>query len=356
MERKNKNKRADITSATLIGIIILIIGFVVLLIFFYGLNLNERADIETCHQSVVFRATLPSFGGVKDYIPLKCQTNKICITSKTIGGECAEFKNVKGTTTIKVKNEDDIEKIIAEKIIECWGMMGEGKLSVFTEQLATSYGIGTIGSSCVICDRIAFDKSSLKLSGINLDNVDVMDYMMNHKIPNKNVSYYVYFAGKGGTASVLPDKIEVADINVNDQGIGEIGNKETIDLQDAPEKSDVNEFAVMFMQVSGPTHTGVLRNTVLTALGAAGGGYIVSPKIGGKIIGAAMKSPYFWVLAVLGVGIQQYNVARNKAITAGYCGDLTVGEQAREGCSAVRVVNYNVDEISQFCSIIESIP
>jgi cystathionine beta-lyase len=38
------------------------------------------------------------------------------------------------------------------------------------------------------------------------------------------------------------------------------------------------------------------------------------------------------------------------------CGDVSVGKDARDGCSVVRTVNYNVKDLSQYCSIIESIP
>ena len=49
------------------------------------------------------------------------------------------------------------------------------------------------------------------------------------------------------------------------------------------------------------------------------------------------------------------NVAYNRAISAGYCGDFEVGSEARNGCSSVRTINYNPEDLSKYCSIVESI-
>jgi len=51
---------------------------------------------------------------------------------------------------------------------------------------------------------------------------------------------------------------------------------------------------------------------------------------------------------------QMGSVAINQYITAGYCGDVSYGDNAREGCSVVRLVDYNITEIKKYCAVIES--
>jgi len=49
-------------------------------------------------------------------------------------------------------------------------------------------------------------------------------------------------------------------------------------------------------------------------------------------------------------------VTYNRAVTASYCDDITIGSDARSGCSVIRTTDYNVGDILEYCSVIESIP
>src|SRR3989344_7816318 len=128
MRQNKKDRRGEISSSMLIGIVITIIGAAILFFLFSQIAWRGNVDQEACHQSVIFRATLPSV--LESYVPLKCKTEKICITNRFIGGNCEEFGGVSGVTKVRVKNVEEVEKILAENIVDCWSMMGEGKLSM----------------------------------------------------------------------------------------------------------------------------------------------------------------------------------------------------------------------------------
>lgn len=350
-----RNKKADITSEQLVKTILVLIGFGILVLFIYfiynQLTWTGMVDREVCHESVIYRGTLPGFGGTKEFVPLKCKTQKICIT--TGSGSCKEFEGSTGILKVKVKNSQEIEQYISREIIDCWKTMGEGKISIFSQWFAETYGIGSVYPSCVICSRIAFDKTSLDKSGISLDNVNVIKYMMTHVLPNTNVSYYEYLAGQRGKFSVKP-QFDLKEISIDSKGNLIEGNKINVATEPIPEQSDDKELSVVFMQISSPKN--VIRNTA-TSLGFIwGAGFVASPVLTMKATASAISSPVTWALLAVGGAYQYYSVSANKALSASYCGDVVAGDSAREGCSVVRTTNYNLEDISKYCSSIESIP
>jgi len=387
-----KEKKGAMTMNMLVMIIILVVGFAIVFYFFVMFDWTGRVNEEVCHQSVIYRATLPSMAGMKEYVPLKCKTDKICITSGLIGGSCKEFENLTGITKMKVRNTEQIEQILAREIIDCWRMMGEGKVQVFDQWLATTYGVGGVGSSCVICNRIAFDKRGLEKAEIDLSKIDVMKYMQTHAIPNQDISYYGYLSGQGGKISVggleateltnsERTKIQ-AFLDANKDKLGNLGEYELVSAEENPDMNkNPDELAIMFMQVTGPSEGEVLTNTLKAGLVALGiGGYyrpgafittttIQNPYIRNSlgrfatgnraIVSKTVLTPFAKIVAiaaVVGLVAQYGNVAYNRAVTAGYCGDISTGGEARDGCSVVRTINYDIEDISQYCSVIESIP
>ncbi|VVB78630.1 Uncharacterised protein [uncultured archaeon] len=355
--KKRIGKRGIVLS-TVVGLIILILGFAILLFAYYQMNWNGNVDRQVCHQSVVYRATLPSFAGAKEYVPLKCKTGKICITSGFVGGKCNEFANSDGVTYIKVRDSEDIEQAVAKEILSCWETMGEGKLSLFSNWLAETYGIGQVTSSCIICSRIAYDKTSLARSGINLSSINVLNYMITHAAPGKKQSYYVYMAGSGGKLAVQDNRRGTVELESITPENDNRSDQLRLELESVSNDSDVlgRETSVMFMQVASPSYSDVLKNSALTLLGGTAGGFALAPTYAPKAAMAAVKSPIFWgVLAIFGV--YQYNsVSSNQAFTAGHCGDISVGDKSGYGCSVVRTVDYDEANIGQYCSVIESIP
>ena len=362
-------KGEEPVSGAVITVIVLILGFAIVLSYFLFANFTGRVDKEACHQSVIVRATLPSVAS--SYAPLKCQTDKICITSGFFGGKCKEFANSTGVTNIKVKDTTQVEKVITENMVDCWSMMGQGKVSIFSQYFADRYGIGSVYPSCVVCTRIAFDKQSLEKSGIDLSEMDVLGYMQSRLVPGKDITYYELLGGKLSVEDSIKKNFEIKDLKRGDDNSLQEGEESTSVILDkvtnddisAQKNSDIQsqELSILFMQISSPTHSGAFGN-VLKDAGLAGlGAFAISPvktSIFAYRSAAAAVANWEIVLpvAVIAGAYQQGSVAWNRAVTAGYCGDISAGDKARDGCSVVRTVNYEPEDVSKYCAVIESIP
>ena len=427
IDKKNMDKKGELTTATIITIVLLVIAFAIILFFIFRLNWGGMVDEQVCHNSVIYRATLHSTAGIKSYVPLKCKTQKICLSAD--GKDCKEFENFKGVTKIKVKKGEEgnkqVEKLIATEVVKCWRMMGEGKVTVFTDYLAESWGIGGVGSSCVVCNRIAF-------SGVDLTEIDVEDYMIRHAIPDGDISYYDFLSGQGGKVSLEDTKggIEITGdllrgkkieslneddlkqfdedkkAKIDNLNIGNLEGDKTYDVGDYGElygelseegeslklNKNSDELAIVFSQISAPSHGDTLKKDViaaLTVLGLTGSyrpGYWFSTIPNPAVVPAKTSYGMGWrwvktgrfapksaatvtklttkgtagiivgAIALTALIAQQGNVAHNRAVTAGYCGDVSMGSEARDGCSVVRTINYNEEDFVNYCSIIESIP
>ena len=188
MINRNLNKKGALEAKMLISIILLIAGFGIILFMYSQLNWTGNIDREVCHESVILRGTLPekSIISTKDVVPLKCKTRNICITSKLFGkGNCNEFGNEYNTIRIsKDKMEQEIKMTIAREMADCWSMMGEGKIKIFSRGIKTK-------KSCSICSRIAFD-NSIKENPTKIKEFG--KYLINHKVPNKEISYWDFLS------------------------------------------------------------------------------------------------------------------------------------------------------------------
>jgi len=345
------NKKGEFTVSWIVTIILVILGFIFLLVFFYNTIDVRTLDSEVCHESVVLRATMPALA--QSYLPLKCKTNKICITSGNIlsRGSCNDFKGEKSISTVKVNSLKDIEKIYAQEILNCWTMMGEGKLSLFHDSIER-YAIGTLPSNCVICTRIAFDNESLIKNGINLSNIDVRAYMARYKVPNTDLTYFEYIVGQKGAFTIDSEDKEI-DIS---EVVTALGSEENSELKlTSGENMGTNNLyssdAILFMQVIAPSSGDVFKNTLIDGgLGLAGLTYMAP-----KVVGTIAKA--FWPIVVVFGGFQQFSVWKNRGLSASYCAKVSISdEENRDGCSVVRSTGYNLEDITQYCSIIDSIP
>lgn len=182
--------RRGLTKKTLIGLIILIIGFLVVY-FFYTRIFAERGriDKEICHQSVIERATF-NVGGLeagRQLIPLKCKTEKICLYKKEKSCQDLGRKDVR---YVKIgKREEGLEKIkreIANSIYDCWSMLGQGKIN-----FGDPKGYFT-NNYCTICSSIGFDsgirEEYRKIEGIG-------EFLEREKIHGKDMTYVQYLTG-----------------------------------------------------------------------------------------------------------------------------------------------------------------
>ena len=149
-------------SNTVIGLILLLVSLAIIIAIFVNLNSSVSVDREACHTSVVLKGTVPDIGGanVKNAISLNCQTKKLCISALSKGncsdqfGKSFETLTVTGTTDEKGKA---ILQAVAREMADCWNMMGEGKLSVFSREVSSNDA--PYAAAAVICTRIVFDNS-----------------------------------------------------------------------------------------------------------------------------------------------------------------------------------------------------
>lgn len=372
---KNKNfEKKGIAQTTVVGVILLIIGVGILLMFLYRIQYSELAATEVCRESVTLRAaSLGATYKFAELVPLNCKTSKICITN---GGECKS--NFPGETilTKKVKTSNDISKAIADQVLNCWDMMGQGRLGLISEDIWTKFGAGNTGAYCVICSRIALDKETLKT---DMDKADVYSYMATRTVPGKDFTYAQYIAqgSPTGVAITRPEQIsgELAETTYVAK-LGELPADKITLISEADKTKMIlsniklaenkdPELAVMYVQVAGKGLKDSLQNSALAA-----GTVFLSPV--GKVatvtvtaIAAVIGAPVLVVglvvgaIAVVGVGgAEAYFAYRNYDTSMGYCGDVSFGKGYGEnfGCNAVRVVPYNLENLKSQCTIIESIP
>lgn len=485
-----KRKKGDVSSTMLVTTILLIAGFALLIYVYSKVGFTGSADKSACYASVMVRAATPTLLGLQGNIPLNCRTEKICITSRLIGGKCDEFANIKGVTTIKVSNEDQISKAMTNALFDCWTMMGEGKASIFSQWAADTFGYGVTYPSCIVCARIAFDYESLSKSRLDATKVDIMKYMDTHYVPNREVTYSDYLAGETGkvtvsqeifgskttgsvtgyqvsegaeapqapavpggttaapTAALIEEQIRAFEAQLadyqNKKAAGEKALPDGTSIDDAIKKmqqaiEDAKKVAtdraendkavqemlaggavtlqtpqqalaemkpldfkadtigVIFMQISAPTAGEALGNLGLAALSLVGVSAYASPSIlkpssfgsflkpatSERLLGtfreagqttqyvartttnapwwkrispkASGKTKGILVVAAALALIGQGGAAWSRSVSFGKCSDVSIGDEARTGCSVVRVVKYNPDEINNYCTVIEGI-
>lgn len=358
--------------STVVTLIVLIIGFVILVFLYRQFNFSDKVDEQLCHQSVILRASLPETLGAKSYVPLKCKTDKICITGSLIGGKCKDFNNTAGVRTVVVKDITQVEKTIVENLYKCWQTMGEGKVGLFSQYLASTYGVPftNVYPSCVVCDRIDFDYESLQKKGIDLTKMDLKTYMDTRAVPETDMSYSAYFNSEAGKYKIEEDLFSVntptnqkIDVDLAET-IKESIDQEKQRIQNIEKSS--GQLAVVFMQISAPGHWDSVKNIGSFVLGSTISSAAVAPgatfgiaKSGGKFVANACKSGWGAVvcgaIAIVVVGGQQISVGNKRAVAAAHCGDVSVGDEARSGCSVVRVVNYDVADLQKFCTTFENI-
>lgn len=167
-------KRGEMTSSQIITIVLAIAGFIVVLIFL-AILFDDRGsgDRELCKFSVLTRATSP-IDSLQASIPLKCTTEKICISESGKKDACDQFAGEENVKPVELKGSVDqkvrqIEETSANAMFDCWSMMGEGKLDVFPGINRPKNELGVVLSvvggvlsipkevkpACVICSRVA---------------------------------------------------------------------------------------------------------------------------------------------------------------------------------------------------------
>lgn len=186
-----KNKKAAGIVFFLVGLIILIISAGIIFYFIFKTDFKGDIDSEICRQSIVERATLkagPLDGS--ELVPLKCKTKKICFTMSS--GDCQELISTEDNPVQKVELSEDFQKAkkeiqeeIAETMVDCHSMLGEGHLNFMPHKLDKKiYGL--------VCARFAFDDETKRIVN-SIGHGEMYSYLENKRVnDNKNYLEYLY--------------------------------------------------------------------------------------------------------------------------------------------------------------------
>ena len=330
-------KKGELTSAQIVILVIAIIGFVIVLIFLLSPELIGQSEEEICRLSILERATLPT--SAQSYTPLKCTTNKICLS---LGDDCPQFVGEKNIEKIKLsdkKSEESartIEKITAESMFDCWSLTGRGRLSLFTggesalfnNLFTETFSIENAEARCLICSRVALSPQ-LQTNNEILNNVNVNRYLKEEKVPGSSLTFLQTFTDRQVNSYPSDFTEEFVSVQKRTDQIAIIFSQMKTSEKDALEEA-----------VRTGTNTGIaIGGSLLTQAGG-----VIKLVVGGKaIIGLG-------AIAMITSGVSTYFQAKeNQALTAAYCGQFA-GESGLFGCSIVSSVDYNnVQTINQLC-------
>ena len=328
------DKKGELTSGTIIGIVLVVAGFILILLFvpviieiFQGTESKEL-----CRLSVITRATTPSVG--QALIPLRCSTEKICI-SEDGRDDCRQFAGEEISKNVELRGSDEakiraIEKEIADEMHACWNMMGQGKLDLFGDlHQVTNFDIAE--PKCVVCSRISVDRdlwNDAEFQESVAGEIDINDYLArNRPSENEGKTYLESFVGVG---IGIPPK----EVSSDNPGGGS------------------DQLAVIFSQINTreePWEAGVQT---------AGAGFLLYGSSIFTPAGRLTATP--WGAAISGVGIlgasgvSAYRTAQGQSVAVAHCGSFqTAAKDPRQGCSVVRAIEWSpekVEEINGFCS------
>jgi hypothetical protein len=345
-------KKGEITAYYLIGIVLAIFGLIVVLFLLFGLDLSLNSQKDVCKLSVLTRATSPE--ATSNYVPLKCTTEKICLTDS---GECSEFFAEEDVTEIKLPDDEVeaaelIEKISAESMLECWKIFGEGKLSLFNNGMLKNFGWTTEEPTCVICNRIAVNFDNDDRRDNVFENVDMNDYLAKKNVPNLDRTYLQYFTDK--QLNSFPNVVDQTP-----EDLSEIG----IDINEQFNEIKTDEVAIVFSQIKTETKTGVLENLGKAGVAVVGGSFVSAPVTSIKAV-SRLANPYVLVAAVAVVGgvlgYSMANVEAGRVAAASYCGDIEGisgdDNSLKEGCSSVQILPYDFRALNNACKQIDGNP
>lgn len=186
-------EKKGLTSEQLVLFIVAAVSMAVILIFVLFYPWGPTIDKETCHQSIVLRSSF-NYGPLegKKVIPLKCQTEKICLSMS--GEDCEKEFGISSKENIitKIKLDKDTSKArkevkdaIANAMYDCHSMLGEGKLDFMPHAFYER-------NYCLICSRFAFDEKAKKEVG-GITYGEIYQYLQEKKTPqDKSYLEYLY--------------------------------------------------------------------------------------------------------------------------------------------------------------------
>ncbi|MBN2454873.1 hypothetical protein JXB11_05000 [Candidatus Woesearchaeota archaeon] len=181
-----KPKKADLKVVTAI-IAAILVGIIILILIFgkMGPTLTDVAERQACANDIAIKSHTTIFTE-SPYKYINCHTHFIDVSTDGI------VKDGKKINEQQV-NPDDIKRLFANEMYDCWYQFGAGQNSPFGGQTAIS---------CIICSQIEIDDfaDEGELSIPNGELYDFDEWIRNHRVGSYAVSasdsrefYYDYF-------------------------------------------------------------------------------------------------------------------------------------------------------------------
>jgi len=214
-------KRGDV-NWFVVSIILAVITLAVFVLIFVFFPWEQTVNRAACKESVLLKAILPGDTiPIKDQISVRCESRRICITTKVSGdGNCTglgkDYETQRLSATNPLEQKEQIKMFLAREMADCWNMFGEGKLMIFSRAWSSDMEV----AKGIICDKIEFDDSIILGKDKNNPFDDIrnitgfIQYMVTHKVPTQNYSYMDYLRNtpEGESASQLYGSMVPADV------------------------------------------------------------------------------------------------------------------------------------------------
>ena len=283
------------------AVVIVLTLLAILVIFLYYKHIssstNKLIEKEQCKNSVRAAAavkTIPGQGMVDSFgnpVKLNCETHYI-----------------------KVDKGREFE-IIAEEMATCYDEFLEGKQEIFDTK---------DGNYCVVCSVMDFKQKKVFYG--------FTDYLMTHKVPWKNQSYFEYLSRRSVT-----------------------GGAESVDIPGELDRIDThNRLAVVFFMSKDAFPDGLVESDKLTTTTVGSAGGLVSGLVGGTLVligtgSCASIVGCAWGGALIGIGV---------GIAGGATGYMIGASDSATWDSGVLLVDYKnfLEDKRLNCTYLEGKP
>ena len=256
-----KQKKGELATQQIVMLIILITSFAILLFLLVRLDLGKTTEKEICHNSVIARGSsvLP-----EGSIPLDCRRAYVCISAD---GTC---KQMTKPDLKKVKTEEEVYNILAEEMVTCWWMFGEGKVDYVKGDLFEQ-------NYCSICSQIAFDDSITELFGADtIDKGEFYGYLASNNVSGRGITYSEYLVKTENLLQIHEGGF--GKINLENQYYVLMGIKSKVSKEKwigGGAAAGVVFLGVLSV-VSAPVSVGIISSILYAGAGAATGNFFAA--------------------------------------------------------------------------------
>ncbi len=294
--RQRKGKKGQWTPTIAIATVIIMIIVLSIMIFVYTqIWESSGIDKEACRQSVQLN------GRTKHKILTGLDMTKHIVDPY---GNAVELQCE--TEFLKIHDEEPevLKKKVADSMVDCWQMYGEGELEIFDTN---------DGNYCAICSRLEFDEQTIL--------PDFTDYLMDNNPPRNELTYFEYFkqTGKRCGGKILPEKdtpdiIEESDISLVDN----IDTSEPLAVMFVLGKNAYPNGVFPYDELDGAVTGAAIGSSIGLVAGSAAG-IIVGLALCSTGAGCALGAPMLYVAITAGVATAVGSAASG-AVTYGAMG------------------------------------